>query len=226
MQKMQAAQLVEDFRLYPRSQVDGSHVQRLSEALLAGETLPPIIVDESGRIIDGFHRRRAVMRAYGDEAEIEVEVRHYANERERYLDALRLNARHGKGITGAELTGAILKSEQFKLEPKVVASALGITTDRISIILQTKVAHIKQAVTAHGAKVPPKRSVHHLAGKTLTRSQAEAMDMLPGQPQSLLIRQIIKLIETGSLDLENEKVSSELIRLRELLNSLTLEKVA
>ena len=64
MQKMQAAQLVEDFSLYPRSQVDGSHVQRLSEALLAGETLPSIIVDESGRIIDGFHRRRAVMRAY------------------------------------------------------------------------------------------------------------------------------------------------------------------
>ena len=81
MQKMQAAQLVEDFSLYQRSQVDGSHVQRLSEALLAGETLPPIILDESGRIIDGFHRRRAVMRAYGDEAEIEVEVRHYANER-------------------------------------------------------------------------------------------------------------------------------------------------
>jgi hypothetical protein len=52
------------------------------------------------------------------------------------------------------------------------------------------------------------------------------MDMLPGQPQSLLIRQIIKLIETGSLDLENENVVSELIHLRELLNTLALEKVA
>lgn len=226
MQKMKVAQLIEDFGLYPRSQVDGSHVHKLSEALLAGETLPPIIVDESGRIIDGFHRRRAAMRAYGDEAEIEVEVRHYANDRERYLDALRLNARHGKGITGAELTGAILKAEQFKLKPKVVASALGITADRISTILQTKVAHIKQAVTAHGDRVPLKRSVHHLAGKTLTRTQAEAMDMLPGQPQSLLIRQIIKLIETGSLEMENEMVVSGLIRLRELLCGLPLEKVA
>lgn len=226
MKKMQVAELIEDFSLYPRSQVDGSHVQRLAEALLSGETLPPIIVDESGRIIDGFHRRRATNRAYGDEAEIEAEVRHYSNDRERYLDALQLNARHGKGISGAELTGAILKAEQFKLKPKVVASALGITTDRIDKILQTKVAHVRQAVTAHGKRVPLKRSVHHLAGKTLTKNQAAAMDMLPGQPQSLLIRQLIKLIETGSLDLANETVVGGLLRLRELLNGLTLEKVA
>lgn len=228
MQKIKVVQLIEDFGLYPRSQVDGSHVQKLAEALMAGETLPPIVVDESGRIIDGFHRRRAVLRVHGDSAEIEVEIRQYANNKERYLDALRLNARHGKGINGAELTGAILKAEQFKLEPAVVASALGIRTERVKKIHQTKVAEVKQAVTAYGKKIPLKRSVVHLAGKTLTKPQAEVMDMLPGQPQELLIQQLIKIIETGSLDLDNEKVVTRLLRLRELLMSLSLaiEKVA
>lgn len=52
--------------------------------------------------------------------------------------------------------------------------------------------------------------------------------MLPGQPQELLIQQLIKIIETGSLDLDNEKVVTRLLRLRELLMSLSLaiEKVA
>lgn len=228
MQKVKAATLIEDFGLYPRSQVDGSHVQKLAEALLAGETLPPIVVDESGRIIDGFHRRRAVLRVYGDDAEIEVEVRQYANDRERYLDTLRMNARHGKGISGAELTGAILKAEHFKLKPKVVASALGIRTERVEKICQTKTAELRQAVTAHGRKIPLKRSVYHLAGKTLTEPQAEAMDMLPGQPQSLLIQQLIRLITTDSLNLEDGRVVSGLIRLRDLLVSLPLamEEVA
>jgi hypothetical protein len=222
MQKMKVAELIEDFGLYPRSQVDGSHVQKLAEALLAGETLPPIIVDDSGRLIDGFHRRRAVLRVHGDDAEIEVEVRQYANERERYLDALRLNARHGKGITGAELTGAILKAEHFKLKPKVVASALGIRTERVEKIRQTKTAELRQAVMAHGKKIPLKRSVYHLAGKTLTDPQAEAMDMLPGQPQALLVQQLIRLIETNSLDLDDERVVTGLARLRDLLVSLPL----
>lgn len=222
MQKMKVAELIEDFGLYPRSQVDGSHVQKLAEALLAGETLPPITMDESGRIIDGFHRRRATLRVYGDDAEIEVEVRKYANNRERYLDALRLNARHGKGITGAELTGAILKAEHFKLKPKVVASALGIRTERVEKICQTKTAELRQAVTAHGKKIPLKRSVYHLAGKTLTEPQAEAMDMLPGQPQPLLIQQLIRLTETNSVNLEDEQVVTGLVRLRELLIGLPL----
>jgi len=222
MEKTRVAELVEDFGLYPRSQVDGSHVQKLTEALLAGQKLPPIVVDESGRIIDGFHRRRAVLRVHGDDADIEVEVRQYANDRERYLDTLRLNARHGKGITGAELTGAILKSEQFKLKPELVASALGIRTERVETIRQTKVAEVRQAVTAHGKKIPLKRSVYHLAGKTLTKKQAEAMDMLPGQPQPLLIQQLIRLIETNSLDLDDERVVTGLARLGDLLVSLPL----
>ena len=43
--KVKAAELIEDFSLYPRSQVDGAHVQSMTESLLAGEKLPPIIID-------------------------------------------------------------------------------------------------------------------------------------------------------------------------------------
>ena len=98
--KKRALDLIEDFDLYPRTTVDSLHVARIADSLAAGETVPAIIVDPKGRVIDGLHRRRAALRVWGDDAMIECEVRTYANDKDAYLDAVRLNARHGKAITG------------------------------------------------------------------------------------------------------------------------------
>jgi hypothetical protein len=221
---IKAAELIEDFRLYPRSQVDTTHVRNIAEAMMAGEKFPSIIIDEQNRIIDGFHRKRATLRVFGDEADIEVEVRQYVNDKERFLDALRYNSRHGKGITGVEQTGAILKAQGFKIDPKFIASALGISQERVKEIVQCKVGNIRQGTTAHGDPVPLKRSMQHFAGKEMTVEQVKVNDMAPGTPQSLLINQLIGFIESGSLQLENEKIVNGLIHLKELLNGLVLEK--
>lgn len=221
--KMKAAELIEDFSLYPRSQVDGAHVAQMVHTLEAGNTLPPIIIDAaSRRIVDGFHRKRAVLRAFGDEAEIEVEARKYASEKDMYLDAMMYNSRHGKGITGAEQTGAILKAKALRLSAEAIAASLGITQERVAAIMETKVASIRQGATALGRMIPLKRSVHHLAGTTITDRQAEAMDMFPGQAQSLLIYQLCKLIETNSIDRKNAKVLAGLKTLRDALNEMVL----
>jgi len=219
--EIKLAELIEDFDLYPRTQIDSLQVAKLTEAILAGETLPPIIVDESYRIIDGFHRRRAFLRALGPEAKVEVEVRTYASDPERYLDALRLNCRHGKAITGAELTSAILKAERFELNSDMVASAVGIRAEKIKAIRQNKVAKVR-GITSYGKTMPLKKSVQHLAGKTLTKSQVEAMSMLPGQPQLLLIRQLVVLIETNSINLDDPRIVEELLRLRHFLAGLPI----
>jgi hypothetical protein len=221
--KAKAAELVEDFSLYPRSQVDGAHVAQMVFTLEAGNTLPPIIIDmTSRRVIDGFHRRRAMLRAFGDEAEIEVEARKYASEKDMYLDAMMLNSRHGKGITGAEQTGAILKAKAFRISADAIAASLGITQERVSAIMDTKVASIRQGVTAVGRMIPLKRSMRHLAGTTITDRQAEAMDMLPGQEQSLLIRQLCTMISINGIDKKNPKVMEGLKALRNALNEMEL----
>ena len=227
--KIKAAELVEDFSLYPRSQVDGAHVAQMVHTLEAGNSLPPIIIDAaSKRIVDGFHRRRAVIRAFGDETEIEVESRKYASEKDMYLDAMMLNSRHGKGITGAEQTGAILKAKAFRISVDAIAASLGITQERVASIMGTKVAMVRtaspmrQGVTEIGRMIPLKRSVRHLAGTTITDRQAEAMDGWPGQEQALLIRQLCSIIETNSIDKKNPKVIEGLRSLREVLNGLEL----
>jgi hypothetical protein len=222
--KIKAAELIEDFSLYPRSQVDGAHVAQMVHTLEAGNTLPPIIIDAtSKRVVDGFHRRRAILRAFGDEAEIEVEARKYVSEKDMYLDAMMLNSRHGKGITGAEQTGAILKAKVFRISADAIAASLGITQERVASIMENKVASIRQGVTAIGRMIPLKRSVHHMAGTVITDRQAEAMDMFPGQAQTLLIRQLSKLIETNSIDKKNPKVIAALMELHDLLDGMELK---
>lgn len=221
--KMKAAELIEDFSLYPRSQVDGAHVAQMVHALEAGNTLPRIIIDgPSKRVVDGFHRKRAALRAFGDDAEIEVEVRSYASEKDMYLDAMMLNSRHGKGITGAEQTGAILKAKAFRISVEAIASSLGITQERVASIMGNKVASVRQGTTALGRMIPLKRSVHHMAGTVITDRQAEAMDMFPGQAQSLLIHQLVKLIETNSIDKKNPRVIEGLRALRTALEGMEL----
>jgi len=219
--RIKAATLMEDFNLYPRSEVDGAHVAKIVLALEAGEKLPPVIVDEkSHRIVDGFHRTRAVLRHFGDGADIEADLRKWPSEKDMYLDAVRLNARHGKGITGAEQTGAILKAQMFKIEPRAIASSLGITVARVETILSTRVGKIRVGSLSTGKQVPLKRSIGHMAGKTLTLEQAEANDMLPGQDQVLLIRQLVALIENGLLDTESKQVMEQIARLRNALKEI------
>jgi hypothetical protein len=227
--KIKAAELVEDFSLYPRSQVDGAHVAGMVHFLDAGNELPPPIVDaDSLRIVDGFHRKRAQIRAFGDDVEIEVEMRKYASEKDMYLDAMMLNSRHGKGITGAEQTGAILKAKAFRISADAIAASLGITQERVAAIMGTKVAMVRttspmrQGVTEIGRMIPLKRSVRHLAGTTITDRQAEAMDGWPGQEQALLIRQLCSIIETNSIDRRNPKVIEGLKALRNALDEMEL----
>ena len=221
--KIKAVELIEDFSLYPRSQVDGAHVAQMVHALEAGNILPPIIIDaDSKRIVDGFHRVRAWRRASGVGVEVEVEARKYASEKDMYLDAMVLNSRHGKGITGAEQTGAILKAKAFRISVEAIASSLGITQERVASIMENKVASVRQGTTALGRMISLKRSMHHLAGMIITDRQADAMDMLPGQDQALLIRQLCKIIETNSIDKKNPKVIEGLKALRNALNEMEL----
>ena len=208
---IKAVELIEDFSLYPRSKVDATHVQYLAHSLAAGETLPPLIVDQQNRLIDGFHRRRAYLRIFGDKSTVCVERRKYKEDKEAFLDALRLNSRHGKGITGSEQTGAIIKANQFKIDHESIASAMGITSERYQVITRSKIAKIDDSKM----EIALKRSVMHLRrkGNKVSKSQVEAINSAPGQPQSLILLQINRLIESDLIDWDNEKVVNGFKRL-------------
>jgi hypothetical protein len=215
MKTVKAALLVEDLSIYPRFSVDQIYVQRLAEALLAGESLPPVVADKkSMRVVDGFHRRRAYIAAYGPEAKIPVEWKEYKDTREMFLDVLRYNARHGRRLTTGEEVRCVLIGEELGVSREKVAETLGIRRE----VLEGKV----ERRTAEGpvTREVLKPAVSHLAGSSLTPEQVEVNRKLGGYKVSFCVNQLIMLIRSGCVNIEDGKLVARLRELYELLTEL------
>lgn len=100
MKRIAISKLVLDMSVYPRMGVDEDHVFGLVEAYRCGVELPPpVVCGSSFRIVDGVHRIRALSNVGGCATEIEVLERFYRSDEELFLDAVRLNAKHGRALT-------------------------------------------------------------------------------------------------------------------------------
>lgn len=218
MKKMKLAELVLDFDLYPRAEVDSQHVHYLGEALAAGAELPPIIADEkSKRIIDGFHRYRVYQKALGEDGEVDVVLKKYPSERAMFLDAMRYNAGHGRSLTTFDRAHCVLRAEVLGIAPAQIASALSLTTDAVGRLKTDRVGSLK--VVGGSSKVPLKRTIRHMAGRELTDAQNEVNDKLSGMEQLFYVNQLVMLLENELIDTENERLMAALHKLRGLLSS-------
>lgn len=212
------ADLVFDFEMYPRSQVDSQHVGHIAEAIAAGAKLPAIVIDKkTKRIVDGFHRGRAHKRLYGDGAQVEVEEREYKTEAEMFIAAMIFNAAHGRNLTTYDRTHCILRAKRLKIEPEEIASALNVTVERIGELHTTRVGRVK--ARRNGA-VPLKRTIAHMAGLALTKDQEAANQKLGGMNQTFYANQLILLIENDLLDTGNEELLGRLRKLQGLLDTV------
>ena len=215
IRQLAASSLIQDFKLYPRAQVDSYHVGEMVESLRAGTMLPPIIADrESKRIIDGFHRVRAHQRAFGINAKVRVDLRDYPDEATMFKEAMTLNSSHGRNLTMYDKTRCLLLAKEMGIERTVVSTALNITVERADQLLLDRVAASGEVL---------KRTMHHLAGKTLTEEQAEHnRARAGGLDQLFYINQVVALLETDSIDWTRANVKDKL----HLLSALLAEKLA
>jgi hypothetical protein len=208
-----AAELVEDFDLYPRHDVDSLHVTYMVDSLAAGEDLPPVIADrKTKRIVDGFHRRRAFIRHGGESVEVPVIWKDYKNDGELYLDAIRLNSAHGRRLTSVDAVRVASKAEALGLSVAVVASALRMTTEKVEGLVVSRSAR-----TPAGLHVPLKRTIKHMAGRKLTKAQESANDKLSGMNALFYVNQLILLLENDLMPVEDENLTAGLQRLHGLL---------
>lgn len=217
MKKMKAAELVLDFGLYPRNHVDATNVKNICDAMSAGAEIPPVIIDrKSKRVSDGFHRVRAALRVGGDDAEIMVIEKNYANDAELFLDAMRYNASHGAKLHPCDRTHCTIIAERLSIPAEAVAGALNMPVDKLA-----RLSIDRTARTSGGLSVALKNTVRHgFAGRRLTKRQVEANDKLSGMNQVFYANQLIELIESEMLDTGNEKLIERLRVLHGLLDGV------
>jgi len=211
------AELVFDFDLYPRTKIDSAHVAALAEALRAGAELPPLTVEAgSMRIIDGFHRARAYRTVEGDGAKVPIQEVQYGSECEAFLAAVRANAAHGRHFSTQDRVHAALLADKLGIDEEAVATALNMRPERLGEL------KIDRTAIAAGSNlhVPLKRTIRHMAGRRLTKSQQEAQRHLGGMNQLFYVNQLIWLVRENLLDKENERLMEALRELHGLLDGL------
>lgn len=207
-----AVELILDYRIYPRQHIDESNVRAIAASVLAGEKLPPVVADAaSKRVIDGFHRVTQALRA-DSEATITVELVEYADEGEMFLDAVARNARHGARLTSYDQSRVVSIADDWQISKEKLAKALAIPLARIDTIRASRTAFGRD-----GSKVQVKRPLRNLAGTTLTEAQESANRQSSGWPAAFHAKQLIVLLETDLVDLEEEHTRSALEKLSEVL---------
>lgn len=216
MKRMKAAELVLDFDLYPRNNVDSHNVKNITDALAAGASLPAVVIDKkSKRVIDGFHRTKAVLRLYGEDAEIDVIEKVYKDESEMFLDAMRYNASHGAKLDPCDRTRCTIIAERLHIPLDMVAGALHMPVEKLGHLRTDRTA------TAGGLTVPLKRTIsEQFAGKKLTKRQQEANVKLSGMQQVFYVNQVIELLEAKMLDTSDERLMERLQVLHGLMEEV------
>lgn len=214
MAKKQIAlvKLVEDFSLYPRNHVDTTHVSDLVRALQSGQDLPPIIADaETLRIVDGFHRNRAYRKHLGDEAVVTVELRKYKSEAELFLDAVALNAHHGRKLDRHDQSRIVLMLREMKVDDHTIAVSLHIPEANVQTL------SVRVVYEPNGDAFPAKRGMKHLHGQTMTADQLRVIGSVRSAEAGRLCLELSRLLDTGLVDLDDQQIID---RLRALTKSI------
>jgi len=209
---MRLSEMVLDFDLYPRADVDASHVGYLCEAIQSGATLPPIVIDAaSRRVIDGFHRYRAYMRLYGGDYDAEVVEERFESEAELFLAAVRANSAHGRRLSRYDQAHVIVRAENLEIDSECLAGALHVPVETVEKL------RVEKTARSGRLHVPVKSTIAHKAGRQLTRVQVEANRRLGGMRQLFYVNQLILLIESDLLDVDNRQLMNRLGQLKGLL---------
>lgn len=212
--KIKASKVLLDYNLYPRADISSFNVTSLVDALKSGCILPPIIVDRtSKRVIDGFHRVKAYQKAYGPDAMVPCIYEDYPDEAAMFLAAMKANSSHGRSLSPYDRARCLSRAEELHLEITVVAQSLNMTVESLGVMKMARLG------TFESQPVVLKRTTAHLAGSELTAEQVDYNRHAGGPPATFFINQLILMLESDSVDWDNEKVVKGLKRLYELLGT-------
>lgn len=206
-----ASDLVEDDAVYPRGSVDSGHVRDLALALEACEELPPVIADrKTRRIVDGFHRRRAYVRAFGVHARMPVEYRDYPREQDLLKEAIALNADHGLKLNPHDRARSAVMLEKAGVSRPEIAVILRTTQERVAV-LTAKVVLVKDKETRKETSVPVRPAV------ALDRTRAAGFPY--GHQTAQMAAQVARDLRSGLVDLETPGLRDVLADLAEAIKA-------
>ena len=206
-----ATELVRDFTVYPRDKIISQNITDMVGALESGKVLPPILGEKNTlRIIDGFHRLEAHIRFHGEKELIDVQFEEH-DDAGLFLRAIETNASHGVNLSKFDKIKCVQKGEAFGISKDFLASAMNMTREKLEGTIERKTS---------GEGVVLKRTVGHFAGKQMTQQQKAFNQKAGGMDQKYYIDQVTSLLESNSINWDNENVVEAIESLRKALDNV------
>lgn len=221
--KVKAIDLVFDWNLWPRQsaqKLDGTNLARMKEALKSGFTLPPVLVNSKDmRIVDGFHRTRAMLDVFGDDVEIDAILKDYDSDAEMFLEAGATNHNHGLPMSPKDRAHFISRCRRFKITWPAIAQALNMNAGKVKEFVKKRTAK-----TTTGETIPlPASAAKLYGGKDLNEQEEHYVRTESGYGgPSMHVSILINAIRAGSVVM-NAKNVERLIELRQLIDDLLVE---
>ena len=218
IRKVKAIELIIDWSLWPRHEANGldsTNLARMKEALKNDVELPPVIVNVADmRVIDGFHRVKAHLSVFGDDATIRADMQVFDSEAEMFLAATRLNAIHGLPLSPKDRAHAILRARKLKVPPAAIADAIGMTSESMKSFLEKRTAK-----SPSGETVALPGGARHLAGKSLSDDQMHYVEHVNGTIPEMYANMLLNALRADALDL-TEKTIAKLAELRDAITEV------
>jgi hypothetical protein len=195
---VRVGELVIDYGILPRGAVNFAHVGTLKNAALAGASFPPVIAERSTkRVVDGLHRYTMYMQLYGEEHEVEVEFRDFADENELWLAAVAANSTHGLAYTTYDRRRILVEAERRGISREVISSAIKMPVEKVEKKLADGSAFVKTPI-GQRERVPLRTGLKGLAGRDLNKKQVEANEKA-GMRAEYHCEALVALLRAGLL---------------------------
>lgn len=126
--------LVMEWRLYPRSEIDHVVVGNYARALQAGANFPYVKIGLlAGRkiIVDGVHRIRSRELLKMDY--VECAILQFESKAQLFGEAVRLNSHHGKGFCEAEVKATIKRLQRYKFDVDDIVTICSVPASEITL---------------------------------------------------------------------------------------------
>jgi len=126
------ANLLFDWNIYPRKEVDHQIVRTYAKALKSGSIFPPIkvgLLNGEKIVVDGFHRVESRILLKIDY--IDCAMLSFQSEAELFAEAVRLNSAHGKSFTDIEVKTSIRRLQKYKFDVKDIIAIIHVPASEI-----------------------------------------------------------------------------------------------